>query len=290
MSSKKYLIELFENNPNLAYTEAIKLGIANGYNKFTCSKYHKLYRIKNDMMLEHINREHVEYDYCVNFLSIEDISSKYSLDQYTMKDYLSAKDIYRKPQDYKNFHNVKPWNAGLNKDNNDVLKRLSIERTGSGNPMYGKDTWNKGLTIENEKVAAAVAKSHSVISNFSEERKLEMREKQANAKRGKFGPLANNWKGGTKTQGYERGSYGNYFFYKHRKVAQDMIGDRLGDNQVHHIDKNRTNNEPSNLIVINQKDHLKLHVAMRKDAELNQIQWLKDNNIEHYWLGDVCLK
>lgn len=40
------------------------------------------------------------------------------------------------------------WNKGLNKGNNKTLSRISKERTGKGNPRYGKAPWNKGLTKE----------------------------------------------------------------------------------------------------------------------------------------------
>jgi len=36
------------------------------------------------------------------------------------------------------------WNSGLNKFNNDSMKKLSEDRIGKGNPMFGKIAWNRG--------------------------------------------------------------------------------------------------------------------------------------------------
>lgn len=63
----------------------------------------------------------------------------------------------------------------------------------------------------------------------------------------------------------------NYVKYygelEHRVVASWMLGRPLTDEEVvHHIDENRRNNSPSNLIVFaNSSEHIKHHALMRQD-------------------------
>jgi len=48
--------------------------------------------------------------------------------------------------------------------------------------------------------------------------------------------------------------------HEHRLVAEAMIGRRLSPSEVvHHIDGNRHNNDPKNLQVITQSEHIALH-------------------------------
>lgn len=47
---------------------------------------------------------------------------------------------------------------------------------------------------------------------------------------------------------------------QHRVVAESMIGRQLGrDEVVHHIDHDRSNNDPSNLVVMTLSEHTRLH-------------------------------
>jgi len=82
------------------------------------------------------------------------------------------------------------------------------------------------------------------------------------------GSLNLNWKGGRiKKDGYvmvhapehlnanERG-----YVYEHRFVMSGLINRALyPDEDVHHIDENRSNNDPSNLMLIRHCDHMILH-------------------------------
>jgi len=55
----------------------------------------------------------------------------------------------------KNKHGLQvAWNKNLTKENNEILADMSKRYSGSGNPMYGKHSWNYGLTKEiDERVA-----------------------------------------------------------------------------------------------------------------------------------------
>lgn len=50
------------------------------------------------------------------------------------------------------------------------------------------------------------------------------------------------------------------YSYEHRIIAEQIIKRKLNKNEhVHHLDGNKTNNNANNLIVINEKDHIKLY-------------------------------
>jgi hypothetical protein len=62
----------------------------------------------------------------------------------------------------------------------------------------------------------------------------------------------------------------NGYVFEHIVVAEEKIGRRLEPNEhVHHKDHNRTNNDPSNLEVIDIKEHAKLHSRPRKGKVVN---------------------
>lgn len=53
----------------------------------------------------------------------------------------------------------------------------------------------------------------------------------------------------------------------HRVIAEQMIGRPLAKGEiVHHIDGNKHNNDPSNLQVMTQSEHMKLHLAEMMQA------------------------
>ena len=52
--------------------------------------------------------------------------------------------------------------------------------------------------------------------------------------------------------------------YEHRIVAEKKLGRYLrSDEVVHHIDGNKTNNSPDNLIVLSNEDHATLHALLK---------------------------
>lgn len=63
-------------------------------------------------------------------------------------------------------------------------------------------------------------------------------------------------------------SHGEYILekdgFQHRIVAENMIGRKLlPDEVVHHIDGDRSNNSPDNLVVMTRSEHCRLHVSKR---------------------------
>ena len=58
-----------------------------------------------------------------------------------------------------------------------------------------------------------------------------------------------------------------YGKHEHRVNADQMAGRKLlRDEDVHHIDGDKHNNDPSNLMILSASDHAKLHAEEKKDA------------------------
>ena len=56
--------------------------------------------------------------------------------------------------------------------------------------------------------------------------------------------------------------------HEHRVVAQIMIGRPLqSDEHVHHLDENKHNNTPENLVVMPAREHLALHARQRRNGK-----------------------
>lgn len=76
----------------------------------------------------------------------------------------------------------------------------------------------------------------------------------------RVGPNNPTWKGGWIHNGYKRIMSNGKCVYEHRNVLEKNIGRKLlRSEDVHHIDKNRTNNSINNLQVIDHKEHARIH-------------------------------
>lgn len=128
---------------------------------------------------------------------------------------------------------------------------------GKKNPMYGKTPWNKGLTKQTHpsiKAASEKTRGRKV--------KEETRKKLSDSMMGRFsGEKHHNWKGGLKDN-----PYGVEFNEKLREQVRErdnrkcvLCGGHDDDRklQTHHIDYDKTNNDPSNLCSLCLSCHVK---------------------------------
>lgn len=64
---------------------------------------------------------------------------------------------------------------------------------------------------------------------------------------------------------YECWAYNHGFVLEHRLVAEQKYGRKLTSSDiVHHIDGNKTNNNPENIVVLTRSEHAKLHNGLKK--------------------------
>lgn len=108
-----------------------------------------------------------------------------------------------------------------------------------------------------------------IVSRYLDKYKIPKRNK-SEQQRGKG---ASNWQGGkhVASNGYieiympyhpKKNKRG--YIYEHQYMAEQMLGRPLTENEVvHHIDKNKRNNDPSNLLVLTKQEHSRLHIPDR---------------------------
>lgn len=231
-------------------------------------------------MKYHIEISELRTLYVEDLLPVESIADKYGCSVANIKRLLKLNNIVRGRIYQKS---KKPWNAGMTKETDQRLRAMSESHKGKGNPMHGRDSWNKGLTKESSEVVAQFAAARIGIK-FSETTKLKLSE----AKKGKFGALSNNWQGGrsyVNHLGYQqcRYTYMGKRWYMHRLIATLSLGrDLLEVEEVHHVDRQRRNNVPENLLVMLEEDHNRLHRAIEAfglSEKYQQVEWLKQNKI-----------
>lgn len=98
-----------------------------------------------------------------------------------------------------------------------------------------------------------------------------------------------------------KSSDSNGLIYEHQVVAEQKIGRPLKDEEVvHHVDKNRSNNDPNNLLIFaSNSDHAAFHQNGEYILDDEGIaHCVAKKNIEHkclrcgttvYWTSDYCV-
>ena len=131
------------------------------------------------------------------------------------------------------------------------------KRVGAENHLYGKPAWSRGLTKEN-------SSGLMIISQKLRGRKLskEWREKLSKSRIGKYGGENHpNWQGGLKDN-----PYGPEYNERLRRKIRERDGctcqlcsgvDKDRALQVHHINYDKTDNQPQNLISLCLSCHVK---------------------------------
>jgi len=120
------------------------------------------------------------------------------------------------------------------KRTDDFKSNLKNKFTGEGNPFFGK--------------------------NHSD----EFKKKLSNDRKGKNTGSDNiNWKGGFREgKEYLRVTDGTHY---HRLIMENKLGRKLFSwEHVHHIDENKRNNDPDNLMIVTNSEHRKMHASTQK--------------------------
>ena len=83
------------------------------------------------------------------------------------------------------------------------------------------------------------------------------------AKKGKLGEKSNAWKGGRHIgHGYQIININGKKRREHRLIMEKHLGRKLrSDEDVHHIDENRLNNNINNLEVMTKSEHARYHMS-----------------------------
>lgn len=77
--------------------------------------------------------------------------------------------------------------------------------------------------------------------------------------------------------------------YEHVLIAEeDVLGRPIREGEVvHHLDKNRSNNSPDNLLVLLNPSHTKLHAWLDRNEIIPILNTLKENNLVVFVVGFV---
>jgi len=99
---------------------------------------------------------------------------------------------------------------------------------------------------------------HPLMCQEKLDRNAEVLKARSEQQQGENHPA---WKGGHKSKlsGYRYIYRNGKPMYEHRAIMEDVLQRPLQSNeQVHHIDGNRANNDPSNLMILSAPDHTRI--------------------------------
>jgi len=160
-------------------------------------------------------------------------------------------------------------------------QKLSLSKLGDKNPNYNKPTWNKGKqNIYSEstkwKMGATNRGKPSIYKGMVGRYSIESINKMKSKAKGKYSGNKNpRWKGGKQIRdGYvyvyfptHPNAYRN-FIPEHHLIIEKHIGRILKKGEiVHHIDFNKSNNNPNNLFITTKSKHMQLHSSFGKMIE-----------------------
>lgn len=78
------------------------------------------------------------------------------------------------------------------------------------------------------------------------------------------------------------------YVYEHILIAEKTIKRKLlPDEEVHHLDFNRSNNSPGNLIVLSSESHVKLHAWLRRGAPIADFETTLRKRAKPYVKGSI---
>lgn len=224
-------------------------------------------------------RDEIKALYIDQMMTRREIAVHYGVSAACVDKWIAKFDLTAKALGLGEKKSQKSWTQGLSKESDERIARAAEKKSGRLNPMYGKRSWNSGATKETDERVAGISKSLA-----GKPKSPEHREKLAAAKRGKFGPASNRWKGGEFTP-YPTVSTKDGKKYAHRALAEKLLRRPLAtEEHVHHADRDKFNCSPENLIVINTSVHTALHSKCKSRDVNEQIAWLKSNGFEFIWL------
>ena len=190
------------------------------------------------------NKEWLSYQYLTLGKSVTDISSEFGYSYDVIRKWLTRFNI-TKPKDRGQLYRDKEWlyhqNITLNKTFVDIAKefgynvstlknwgrRFGLPKKGTGYFNEGRTPWNKGLAPEDDQ---RVLNQANALREFHHDKKDTRRILKEDTSR----------------------------YQKYRKDACEICGNN-SQLHVHHIDSDRTNNNPNNLITLCNKCHLRVH-------------------------------
>ena len=152
-------------------------------------------------------------------------------------------------------------------DTNDNARRAYIKRGNRTNDEFKKYLFDEYCTKNRSmtSIAKELNISWVIVSRYLDKYGIPKRTKSEQ----QSGEGAVNWKGGRnitksgyveiKVPGHPETSKRGYV-YEHRYIAEKLLGRPLKENEVvHHIDRNKANNSPENLLVLTKEEHTRLH-------------------------------